>query len=62
MLPQPSVIKPVPVRLRFPNRYTGGYDSSIVTEKAKRMAQASNQKTPRNGNSDMGVIIVNQLK
>jgi len=28
-------ILPVPLRVRFPNRYTGGYISSTVTEKLK---------------------------
>ena len=41
--PAPIVppITPVPLRARFPNRYTGGYDSSTVTEKYKYQTIAS---------------------
>ena len=47
-------IVPVPVKERYPNRYTGGYDSSIVTDKVKRIAQASSRRAPQNGNSTSG--------
>jgi hypothetical protein len=46
-----STMQPVPLHIRFPNRYSGGYDSSIVTEKEKRKAQASTRRAPLNGNS-----------
>ena len=55
MLPTPSTIQPVPVRERFPNRYTGGYCSSIVTERLKREIQASTRAAPLNTNSSPGV-------
>ena len=57
MLPTPSKIVPVPVRVKYPNRYTGGYDSSIVTDKVKRMAQASTRTALLNGNSAPGIIV-----
>jgi hypothetical protein len=57
MLPTPSKIVPVPVRIKYPNRYSGGYDSSIVTDKVKRMAQNSTRNAPLNGNSNPGIIV-----
>jgi hypothetical protein len=48
---------PVPVKERYPNRYTGGYDSSIVTDKVKRVAQASSRRAPLNGNSTTGAAV-----
>jgi hypothetical protein len=50
-------ITPVPVQVRFPNRYTGGYDSSIVTDKVKRQAQASSRHAPLNSNSSTAGVI-----
>jgi len=50
-------IVPVPVKERYPNRYTGGYDSSIVTDKVKRIAQASSRRAPQNGNSASGGVV-----
>jgi hypothetical protein len=57
MLPTPSKIVPVPVRVKYPNRYSGGYDSSIVTDKVKRLAQTSTRTAPLNGNSDPGINV-----
>jgi len=42
------------VRERFPNRYTGGYNSSTVTDKLRWQTISSVKKSRLNGNSDMG--------
>jgi hypothetical protein len=47
-------IQPIPLRVRFPNRYTGGYNSSTVTEKVKWHTIATVKKSRLNVNSDMG--------
>jgi predicted PP-loop superfamily ATPase len=46
----------IPVNVRFPNRYTGGYDSSTVTDKLRWATIASVKKTRFNRNSDSGGI------
>ena len=56
-----STMKPVPLHVRFPNRYSGGYDSSIVTDKEKRKAQASTRRAPLNGNSAPGSAIATKV-
>lgn len=48
----------IPVRERFPNRYTGGYTSSAVTEKIKYATLATIHYSPKkpnplNSNSNM---------
>jgi len=40
--------------VRFPNRYTGGYDSSTVTEKLRYQTIASVKQSRLTKNSDMG--------
>lgn len=47
-------IKQVPLRVRFPNRYTGGFVSSTVTEKIRYQTIASVKEARLTGNSDMG--------
>ena len=47
-------IKKIPVNVRFPNRYTGGYDSSTVTDKLRWATIASVKQSRLNRNSDMG--------
>ena len=47
------MIPQIPVRVRFPNRYTGGYDSSTVTDKLKWQTISSVKKLRINGNTDM---------
>ena len=63
--PAPIVppITPVPLRARFPNRYTGGYDSSTVTEKFKYQTIASVKLSYLNKNSDMtgGTVIASKV-
>ena len=49
----PTPIPQVPVRVRFPNRYTGGYNSSTVTDKLKWNTIAGVKQTRLNINSDM---------
>ena len=48
----------IPLRVRFPNRYTGGYNSSTVTEKLKYQTiatvQASSKRSYLSKNSDQG--------
>ena len=47
-------IRQVPVRERFPNRYTGGYSSSIVTDKVKWQTISSVKASQNSQNTDMG--------
>jgi len=47
------MIPQIPVRVRFPNRYTGGYDSSTVTDKLKWQTISSVKKQTFNMNTDM---------
>ena len=47
------MIPQIPVRVRFPNRYTGGYDSSTVTDKLKWQTINSVKKLRINVNTDM---------
>ena len=47
-------IPKIPVHVRFPNRYTGGYDSSTVTDKLRWQTISSVKKSRVNVNSDMG--------
>ena len=49
-------IKKIPVNVRFPNRYTGGYDSSTVTDKLRWATIASVKQSRFNRNSDMGGV------
>jgi hypothetical protein len=51
-------IQKIPLRIRFPNRYTGGYDSSTVTEKLKYHTIASVKGARLNIYSDMGGVTV----
>ena len=44
----------VPLRVRFPNRYTGGYNSSTVTEKLRYQTIASVKQSRLTVNSNMG--------
>jgi hypothetical protein len=46
-------IQQIPVRVRFPNRYTGGYNSSTVTDKLKWNTIVSVKQSRLNSNSDM---------
>ena len=46
-------IQQIPVRVRFPNRYTGGYNSSTVTDKLKWNTIVSVKQSRVNINSDM---------
>ena len=48
MLPQ------IPVAKRFPNRYTGGYQSSTVTDKLKWQTIASVKASRISVNTNMG--------
>lgn len=56
--PPPPPIPQIPVGLRFPNRYSGGYNSSTVIEKTRRQTVVSVQppvdknKPSLNGNSN----------
>jgi hypothetical protein len=43
-----------PVRERFPNRYTGGYVSSTVTDKLRWQTIRSSRGARLTGNSNMG--------
>ncbi len=43
-----------PVRERFPNRYTGGYDASTVIDKLRWTTISSASKAPLSRNSNMG--------
>lgn len=43
-----------PVRERFPNRYTGGYVSSTVTDKLRWQTIRSSKGARLTGNSNMG--------
>jgi hypothetical protein len=45
-------IQQIPLRVRFPNRYTGGYISSTVTEKLKYDTIAGVKKSRINGVTD----------
>lgn len=47
-------IPQIPVRVRFPNRYTGGYNSSTVTDKLKWQTISTVKQSKLNSNSDMG--------
>jgi len=53
-----SPIQQIPLRVRFPNRYTGGYDSSTVTDKLKWKTIASVKQSRLNINSDVGGVTV----
>ena len=44
------------VKLRFPNRYTGGYNSSTTIEKLKYQTISSAKNTSLNRYSDMSGI------
>jgi len=44
----------IPLRVRFPNRYTGGYNSSTVTEKLRYQTIASVKNSQLNMYSNMG--------
>jgi len=45
----------VPVRVRFPNRYTGGYYASTFTDKVRwQTISCVKQSSRPNGNSNMG--------
>ena len=49
----------IPVHVRFPNRYTGGYDSSTATDKLKWATIASVKQSRLNRNSNMtGVSVI----
>jgi len=54
MLPASSLPTQIPVRVRFPNRYTGGYDASTATDKLRWQTIASIQRAPLTRNSAMG--------
>ena len=58
----PTSIKKIPVHVRFPNRYTGGYDSSTVTEKLRYQTIASVKQSRLTGNSEMGGETVVAMK
>jgi hypothetical protein len=53
-LPATSLPTQIPVRVRFPNRYTGGYDASTATDKLRWQTIASVKRAPLTRNSDMG--------
>lgn len=44
----------VPIHVRFPNRYTGGYTSSTVTDKLRWQTIAGAKQSRRNMNTNMG--------
>ena len=48
----------IPVKQRFPNRYTGGYLASTTIEKLKLQTIAASNGAPRNRNSDQSGISV----
>jgi len=50
----PTPIPQIPVRVRFPNRYTGGYDSSTVTDKLRWQTIRSVKNARLTANSNMG--------
>jgi hypothetical protein len=56
-------IPKISVFARFPNRYTGGYDSSTVTDKLRWQTIASVKKSRLNVNSNMGgeTIVANKV-
>jgi len=45
-------IQQIPLRIRFPNRYTGGYISSTITEKLKYNTISSTKNAKNNGLTD----------
>ena len=55
-----SGIQKIPLHVRFPNRYTGGYDSSTATDKL-RWTTIANFKSMKynnpNRNTDMGGVV-----
>ena len=56
--PIPNIPK-IPVNVRFPNRYTGGYDSSTVTDKLRwaTIANFKQMQSRPNRNTDMGGVV-----